>query len=213
MIWIQTLPFLQDRKLQPPQAGNIITSCSAAIHTLLSHFSSWEGLPFPVQVTTRLASPWLTWRCPVSCVLAPGLCFRSGPTLARHLAVPQGLGFQLSHCSSSPQTMVSKKKKHNYKENILCSVTWSVTPALLPNIVWPHHWLYPTNSSWKWLWPIGRKTIYKQQIICNSQDSNTERIGHTKDNRGPIYTNLPSYITLPTVANGKPEIHQVRDRW
>lgn len=106
-----------------------------------------------------------------------------------------------------------KKKKHNDKENILCSVMWSVTPSLLPNIIWPHHWLYPTNRSWKWLWPIGRRTIYKQQIICNSQDSNTERIGHTKDNRGPIYTNLPSYITLPTVANGKPEINQVRDRW
>lgn len=132
MIWIQTLPFLQDRKLQPPQAGNIITSCSAAIHTLLSHFSSWEGLPFPVQVTTRLASPWLTWRCPVSCVLAPGLCFRSGPTLARHLAVPQGLGFQLSHCSSSPQTMVSKKKKAQLqrKYSLFCHVvSYSSAPS------------------------------------------------------------------------------------
>lgn len=77
---------------------------------LLSHFPSWEGLPFPVQVTTGLASPWLTWRCPVSCVLAPGLCFRSGPALARYLAAPQGLGFQLTRCSSSPQTAVTKKR-------------------------------------------------------------------------------------------------------
>lgn len=128
--------------------------CSAVIHILLSHFPSWEGLTFPVQVTTGLASPWLTWRCPVSCVLAPGLCCRSGPTLARYPAVPLGLGFQLTHCSSSPQTAASKKKKkHNDTENILCSLTWSVTPVLLPNI-WPHYWLYPTNRSWKWMWPI-----------------------------------------------------------
>ena len=99
-------------------------------------------------------------------------------------------------------TNCSIKKKHNDKENIFCSVMWSVTPALPPNIIWPHYWLCPINRSWKWVWPISRRMIYKQQMLktCNSQDSNTERIGHTKNKRKPVYTNLPSYVTLSTVS-------------
>lgn len=126
MIWTQSFPLLQDRKLQLPQAGNTkITQC-CVIYVVIT---------FPLQGRLSLSctchywlcnSMTLTWRYPASCVLAPGLCFQSGPALAKQLAAPQGLGFHLIHCNSSPQSAAEKKKSMMTK-NILSSFMWSVT--------------------------------------------------------------------------------------
>lgn len=157
MIWTQPFPYYRIESFSCLRQGTLKLH-NVVLYTLLSHFLSWKTSPFPYL--RLLALQLHDSHLKISSVLCSSTRFAFPVRSSSCKVAGSASGIRISFNSLQlKSTIWSRKKKKSMMTKNIFSVLSCDTgiPVLCANIRWSHYyWLYPTNSLWKWWWPMSQ---------------------------------------------------------